>query len=60
MNKKYQRNFQSDNTTLQRIEKMQWYFKDKSELIRVAIYLLYLLFTNRIEINWKNEKPISW
>jgi len=55
-----QRNFQADEKTLHCIHNMQWYFSDKSELIRTAILLLYLLFTNKIEINWKNEKPITW
>jgi hypothetical protein len=55
-----QKNFRLDPDTQQMLKDVHWFFENDSITIRVAIRLLYLLYKNRIEINWKNETPITW
>ena len=55
-----QKNFRLDQDTQQMLKDVHWFFENDSITIRVAIRLLYLLYKNRIEINWKNETPITW
>ena len=49
----------SDETEKQ-LHDTHWFFANKSDAISVAIYILYLIHTGRVEINWKKEKPITW
>ena len=55
-----QKNFRLDPVSQKMLRDVHWYFENDSVTIRLAIRLLYLLITKRIEINWKNEKPITW
>lgn len=49
-----------DAESEKKLHEMHWYFENKSVTLRRAIWLLYLLYTKRIEVDWKNEKPITW
>ena len=40
------------------VHNMHWYFLNKSDVVRTAIRLLYLLHTKKEVIDWKKEKPI--
>lgn len=55
-----QKNFRLDPVSQKMLRDVHWYFENDSVTIRMAIRLLYLLVTKRIEVNWKSEKPITW
>ncbi len=55
-----QKNFRLDSVTEKMLHDVHWFFDNDSVAIREAIRLVYLLYTKRITIDWKNEKPISW
>jgi|1048.fasta_scaffold02033_4 hypothetical protein len=55
-----QKNFRIDTDTVKMLRDVHWYFEDQSFTIRTAIRLLYLYHRKRIDIDWKNEKPITW
>jgi hypothetical protein len=49
-----------DDESEKMLHEMHWYFENKSVALRNAIRLLYLVFTKKVEIDWKDEKPIIW